>query len=174
MTFQPPEPAAGALRAGFLTAAARGQALPPLPQRDENVALARFANLLARHTGDAGDRALAAQAFRWVAAPGIAERRPTAPALLADAELAAEPLHITVVGSKDDARAQALVRAALAVPVVYKRLEWLDAREGALPNPDVQLPTLAQPAAFLCVDGACSLPAWTPEELARRVAEASR
>jgi uncharacterized protein YyaL (SSP411 family) len=174
VNFQPSQPPAGGQRAGFLTAAARGQALPPLPQRDENVALARFANLLARHTGDAAHRALAAQAFRWLSAPGVAGLRPTAPVLVADAELAAEPLHITVVGPKDDARAKALVTAALAVPVVYKRLEWLDAREGALPNPDVRLPTLAEPAAFLCVDGACSLPAKTPEALAHRVAKAVR
>jgi hypothetical protein len=36
--------------------------------------------------------------------------------------------------------------------VTYKRVEWWDQNEGALPNPDVQYPELQQAAAFLCTD----------------------
>jgi hypothetical protein len=34
-----------------------------------------------------------------------------------------------VVGAKDDAGAGALFRAALAQPLSYRRIEWLDAAE---------------------------------------------
>jgi hypothetical protein len=37
--------------------------------------------------------------------------------LLADEELKTEPLHLTIVGSKHDALAQSLWRAALQVPI---------------------------------------------------------
>ena len=35
----------------------------------------------------------------------------------------------------------------------------------ALPNPDVPLPAVARPAAFLCFDGACSSPIEDPFQL---------
>jgi hypothetical protein len=159
----------GAAPAGYLTTPAIPGGLPPTPQRDENLALARLANLVFHHTGDPAYRAMAARAFRYLAAPGIAERRPTAGVLVADAELASEPLHLTVVGRKDDPRAVALFRAATADPWVYKRVEWLDGREGPLPNPDVQLPTLAEPALFLCTGQRCSTPVTDPAAVRARI-----
>ena len=125
----------------------------PKPQIDENVAAARFFNLLSRYTGQrrapqvggVGD-ALPRDAGRcarsrslWLA--GI---------LVADHELATDPLHVTVVGHKDDPAARALFAAALASPGAYKRLEWWDEREGPLPNADVQYPVLKRAAAFTC------------------------
>ncbi|MDP3078884.1 MAG: hypothetical protein Q8N40_24980, partial [Bradyrhizobium sp.] len=58
--------------------------------------------------------------------------------------------HMTIVGPKKDPRAETLHALARALPARYKRLEWLDSREGKLPNPDVEYPDLDQPAAFAC------------------------
>ena len=77
----------------------------------------------------------------------------------------AEPLHVTVVGPKSDAVARSLFEAALAQATSYKRIEWWDRSEGPMPNSDVAYPTLARPAAFVCSDGACSLPVRDPLKL---------
>ena len=55
-------------------------------------------------------------------------------------------------------RAQSLHALARALPARYKRLEWLDLREGKLPNPDVEYPDLGEPAAFACSNRICSYP----------------
>ena len=136
------------------------------PGIDENVALARFANLLARYTGNAAYTHAAEAAMRFAATGRIALQRVTeAGILLASRELADEPVHITIVGRKDDADAAALQRAALAFPAIYRRIEWWDPREGAMPNPDVRYPTLARPAAFVCRNKSCSRPLYSAKEI---------
>ena len=71
--------------------------------------------------------------------------------LLAEDELRNEPVHVTVVGAKDDPRSAALYRAALAYPLAYKRAEWWDKREGKLANPDVDYPDYPDGPGGLCL-----------------------
>ena len=156
--------------AGFLTSKIpTDRAYTPHPQRDENVLVARSATLLFHFTGNAHYQELAKQAMRLVAAEPIVYRLPASSALLADLELSRPPLHVTVVGHKDDPIAQALFQAALRYPAGYKRLEWWDTREGKLPNPDVQYPELSKPAAFVCTNRVCSAPIFKPEEVQAKV-----
>jgi hypothetical protein len=89
----------------------------------------------------------------------------------AEEELLSSPLHITVVGGKDDLRAQQLWKEAVRVNEKYIRREWWDRREGALSNPDVRYPQLGAPAAFVCVDSKCSVPLFTVDELRERLAQ---
>jgi uncharacterized protein len=63
-----------------------------------------------------------------------------------------------VAQGNDDPGAQSLFQTALRVPGVYRRIEWWDRREGPLQSPDVQYPELPKAAAFVCTEGACSLP----------------
>jgi hypothetical protein len=145
--------------AGFLTSKTpTDKSYSPHPQRDENVMVARTANLLSYYTGDAAYEDLAKQAMRYLAAPPIVYRLPASSALLADLELGSAPLHLTIVGRKDDPMAQALFQSALRYPSTYKRVEWWDSREGRLPNPEVQYPQLSRAAAFVCTGRACSPP----------------
>lgn len=156
--------------AGYLTSkTSTDRAYAPRPQRDENVMVARAANLLFYFTGNAEYQRMAGEAMRFLAAPAVAQRLPVASTLLVDYELSRPPLHLTIVGHKDDPAAQALFQAALRYPVSYKRLEWWDTREGRLPNPDVQYPELSQAAAFICTSRTCSPPIFKPELLAARV-----
>jgi uncharacterized protein YyaL (SSP411 family)/ribosomal protein S18 acetylase RimI-like enzyme len=136
---------------------------------DENVQLARFTNLLYQYTGEKKYRALSEQALSYLALPETARRRKVfvAGILLADQELQAEPIHITVVGAKKDIDAQALFSSAAALPAPYMRIEWSDKSEGPLPNSAVELPQLPKAAAFLCNDGRCSTPAFTTDALKR-------
>jgi len=156
--------------AGFLTSKTpTDHAYVVHPQRDENVVVARTANLLFYYTGNAGYQKIAEQTMRYLAAPQIARRLPVASTLLVDYELSRPPLHLTIVGHKDDPAAQALFQAALRYPVSYKRMEWWDTREGRLPNPDVQYPELSKAAAFICTSRTCSPPIFQPEQIAVRV-----
>jgi len=147
----------------------------PRPEVDENVMAARFANLLFHFTGDKADRQLAETAMSYLASPQIATARGSmvGGVLLADSEMTSEPTHIAIVGSKSDASAQKLFATAMAFYKPYKRLEWYDATEGPLPNSDVQYPTLPKAAAFICTGSACSSPAFTPEDLIKKLNRAT-
>lgn len=158
-----------ALDDGFATAAADGALLAPAPQRDENAALARVEAALLRYTGDTRHAARAERALRWLARPAVARKGLPGPVLLAASELANTPLHVTIVGAKDDREAAELHRAALALPAVARRIDWLDAAEGPLANPDTNFPPLDHAAAFACSNGRCSTPAHSPAELLQRV-----
>ena len=159
---------------GLVSAAPAGAFAPPRPQREENVAAVRFGSLLFQYTGNESHRALARQAMRFLAIPEIARRFTTASVLLAGSELSAEPAHLTVVGPRDDPGARALLISALAEPSSYKRVELWDRRDGPLPRADVEFPELERPAAFVCANGRCSPPAFTPEELRERLRRVSR
>ena len=156
--------------AGFVSSVApTDRAYQPHPQRDENVAVARAANLLFHATGDAKYRTLSDAAMRYLAAAPVATRLPVASVLLADYEIGRPPLHLTVVGHKDDPAAKALFLAALQYPSFYKRLEWWDTREGKLPNPDVQYPAVQRAAAYVCTERTCSAPIFKADEVAARI-----
>jgi uncharacterized protein YyaL (SSP411 family) len=146
-------------------AGATGVMAQPVKHFDDNTNAVRFYNALAHYTGDARYAAVAKRTMAWLAGTPAANRAAFWPGLLqADAELASPPLHMTVVGRKGDATAVALYREALTYPVTYRRIEWLDAAEGALPNPDVTYPTLERPALFACIEKRCSLPIYAPDE----------
>ncbi|MGH8727208.1 MAG: thioredoxin domain-containing protein [Burkholderiales bacterium] len=138
----------------------------PVRQIDENLNLARFANLLSHYTGKSAYRDIAEHALKYLGSPAIAgSNRFLAALLLADREFVEDPAHITVVGAKTDAEARALHGKALQYPAIYRRIEWWDRSEGALANPDVEYPEMEQAAAYICVNKACSLPIFNPGEV---------
>ena len=107
----------------------------PEPEFDENVAVARFANLLSRYEdNNPSYRKLAECAMHYLATPEIARKRRAyvGGLLLADAEVNSDPLHIVIVGGKSDAAAKKLFDAAVKYPVVYKQIEWQDKQEPPL------------------------------------------
>ena len=163
-------------QAGYLTSAPRASSrLQPKSNVDENIPLARFTNLLHRYTGDARYRAMSDYALRMLVTEQVAGSLLTAPGiLLAAFESANDPLHITVVGGKDDAAAQALFESATRYATVYRRIEWWDRREGNMPNPDVRYPQLPRAAAFICTDSTCSLPIFDASKLVTEVARSVR
>jgi uncharacterized protein YyaL (SSP411 family) len=146
----------------------------PPKHADDQIQVARFMNLLNRYFGDDVYKDHAAHAMRYLTGVSAEASRPMPGVLLADEELALEPTHMTIVGRKDDPRAQALHATARAFPARYKRLEWLDLREGKLPNPDVEYPDLGEPAAFACSNRICSYPSFSAEELAATVKQMAK
>jgi len=75
------------------------------------------------------------------------------------------------VGSKQDGNARTLFHAALASGRTYERVEWWDKTEGALPNADVEYPSLPHAAAFLCTSTTCSSPIFDAKILEARAAK---
>jgi uncharacterized protein len=162
----------GAKSAGLLTSEASKSAVhKPLPLLDENIMAARFFNSLYHATGRSKYKETAALAMRYVATPEVARthRILVAGPLLADMELNSEPAHITVIGGKEDPAARELFQSAIRYPSGYKRVEWLDHREGPLPNTDVEFPPMKKAAAFACANKRCSLPVFQPEAVAAMV-----
>jgi uncharacterized protein YyaL (SSP411 family) len=158
--------------AGWATADLTNGARPtPQPEFDENVALARFANLLARSTGDSAYRAMASDALRWLVAPEVVRSRGFAIGglLLAEREFSTDPLHIAVIGRKDDPAARQLFSAALRAPDSYKLIEWWDRREGPAPRGEDIYPDLPRATAFICTNGACSSPVANVPALSARL-----
>ena len=149
--------------AGFVTAA--NTTFTATPEHDENISVARLANLLSHYTGNDEYRKIADEAMRFVASPTIARQYTAAGLLLADRELTRAPTHLTIVGAKSSEDAARLFQAALQFPSGYKRVEWWDRAEGSMPNPDVEYPQLPQPAAFVCTQKSCSSPIRKPELL---------
>jgi uncharacterized protein YyaL (SSP411 family) len=164
-----------ATQAGYITAKTpTDRSYIPCPERDENMLVARFANLLARYTGNDDYRKMAEQARRYLVAPQIAKFFPTGGTLLANLEFSTDSIHITIVGRKDDPVAQALFRAGAAYPSGYLRVEWWDTAEGRLPNPDVQYPELKSAAAFICTGNTCSSPIYKPEQVRMKADKLTR
>jgi uncharacterized protein len=163
---------------GFLTSktseAKTGVFAKPARLIDDQVQVARFMNLLDRYFGNGIYREQASHAMRYLTSASADMLRPLPGVLLADEELAIEPTHMTIVGHKDDPRAQALHASARALPARYKRLEWLDLREGSLPNADVEYPDLGEPAAFACSNRICSFPSFNAAELQTNVKQMAK
>lgn len=151
---------------GFLASATpEAPHLPrPIKQREDNVAATRFFTLLAAYTGQAQYREIAEAGMGYLTSPPVLDAFAFLPdVLLAEEELRNEPVHVTIVGPKDDARSTALYAGALRYPMAYKRAEWWDKREGRLANHDVDYPDFPDgPAAFACTRNYCSLPVSDP------------
>lgn len=156
--------------ASFLTAKTpTDRSYMPKPERDENILMARFANLLEHFTANEEYKKLAAHSMRFLAEPRVAQQFSTGGVLTADLEISSDPIHITIVGHKDDPAAQELFHTAVSYPSGYKRVEWWDKREGNLPNPDVQYPELKTAAAFVCTNNTCSAPITKADQVHAKV-----
>jgi uncharacterized protein YyaL (SSP411 family) len=145
--------------------------LAPQADFDENAALARLAAALAGATGREDLRALAASSLQRILAPGVAEGRGcyVAGLLLAEEEVRTDPLHVAVVGPKDDRSAGALFAAALRAPTAHKLVEWWDRGEGPAPRGEDIYPDLGKAAAFVCGRGTCSPPLFTAPDVEARL-----
>ncbi|HXL13046.1 MAG TPA: DUF255 domain-containing protein [Bradyrhizobium sp.] len=139
----------------------------PIKQREDNVTAVRMFNLLSSYTGNSSYREIAEAGMGYLTSPPVLDAFGFLPdVLLAEDELRNEPVHVTIVGAKDDPRSTALYRAALAYPLVSKRAEWWDKREGQLANIDVDYPDFPEgPAAFACTSTFCSYPVTEPSAI---------
>lgn len=150
---------------GYFTTRSEGL-LGPVRVLEDNIAMARFLNLLGQYVGDPSYSDGARHAMSWLAKSEVATARISeAGVLIAAEEMAKAPLHLTVVGPKSDPQARELFQAASRYPETYLRVEWWDRSEGPLANSDVQYPELKQSAAFVCTAKLCSSPVFQARAL---------
>jgi uncharacterized protein YyaL (SSP411 family) len=163
------DPATG----GFVASASPDaqQLTKPIKQREDNVTGVRMFSLLSSYTGENRYREIAEAGMGYLTSPPILDAFGFLPdVLLAEDELRNEPVHVTIVGPKDDPRSAALYTAALAYPLPNKRAEWWDKREGKLANIDVDYPDYPDgPAAFACTSTFCSYPVTEPGDIAAQL-----
>jgi hypothetical protein len=167
-TFAPEGPGKGFVSSRTATDAA----YRPHPDREENIALVRFASMLAFITGDEQIHATAAEAMRYVAAESVALRPMSAGVLLANDAFNAAPIHVTIVGSPADPAAIALHNAALRSIVSD---ELIEVRDPADPTPSptsIEYPKLDRAALFLCTARACSAPVYHAEDVRKKIERA--
>ena len=163
--------------AGYAASDTTKETFPaPRPQFDENLNLVRFTTALAQVTGRADYRAMAQNSLRWLLAPGVTDNRgfSVAGLLLAEEEARTEPIHVMILGGKDDAVAQKMFAVALRMPEQHKLVEWWDRRTGPAPRGEDIFPEMNGAAAFLCANGACSTPLTSVAALEKRLARLSR
>jgi uncharacterized protein YyaL (SSP411 family) len=161
-------------RGGYVTsltpAGTRGVFREPVRDVGQNTSLVRAANMLQHYTGAEAPARMARHGMAFLSAFAASANDQFRPdILLADHELSVVPIHITVVGPKDDPAAQSLHVAALRYPTDYLQVDWWDRREGKLPDPSISYPMLPRSAAFACTANACSTPIYEAAEIRERV-----
>ena len=113
---------------GFTAETFRGKVTGQPLQIDENISATRFFNLLSHYSGDLCHMRLARHGFSHLVRPEIATARmEEAGILLADEELASEPVRIFIIGAKSDPAAQRLHDTALRAYGWYKVIKWIEA-----------------------------------------------
>jgi hypothetical protein len=160
---------------GFVTSRmATDAAYRPHPDRDENIALVRFASQLALATSDVHDRATANEAMRYLASDSVALQPPSAGILLANQDATQPPLHVTVVGIPAHADAIALHVAALRSISSHELIEVRNPSDPRLLPSSITYPSLGRAALFLCTATACSSPVFSPDDVRAKIQRAER
>ncbi|MBB5340485.1 DUF255 domain-containing protein [Tunturiibacter gelidoferens] len=158
---------------GFVTAQKpTDAAYRPHPDRDENVAVVRFASALAVASGEERFRAAAAEAMRYLAAESVALLPLSAGVLLANEDMTEAPIHVTVVGPAASANVIALHAAALRSITSHELIEVRDPADPAPLPTSVTYPALKQAALFLCTAHACSSPIFRGEDVRAKIQRA--
>lgn len=154
----------------FIAKPNHSSVLKPIKTLSDNLKVVRYFNLLGHYTGNMEFIEVAKSAMQYVVTPESASGSINESGILvADYEMTRDPLHITIVGYKDDQLAKELFNAGLKYFAPYKRLEWWDKREGAMPNPDVEYPQMQRSAAFICTNKRCSLPIFKADGIAKTI-----
>ncbi len=144
----------------------------PHPDREENIALVRFASMLAFITGDERIHATAAEAMRYVAAEQVALKPLSAGVLLANDAFNAAPIHVTIEGSPVDPAAIALHNAALRSIVSDELIEMRDPADPSPSPTSIEYPKLDRAALFLCTARACSSPVYHADDVRKKIERA--
>jgi hypothetical protein len=134
--------------------------------------MAQFLCRAAQESGEMEIRQLSEKIFTDVAAK-LGDPSPdlAAEALLAGDLLGNKLTRFAVVGAFEHPQTEELWKAGLALPELFvRRIRW-DPSSGQ-PRPfEVLYPALKRPAAYVCIDGHCSLPQFSEAELRATLSE---
>jgi len=156
---------------GFNRAIDRGEVSRPAPQIDENISLTRFANLLFHYTGQIRFKEISKHGLRFLSIPQIATaRQEEAGILLVNAELNKAPIHIVIIGDKNDPQTEILYQAALRSYNWYKKIECFEENTSLPEDSEVKLNENEHyPVAYVLNEFHCSKPIYEPDILNRMI-----
>lgn len=158
---------------GFVTSAtATDASYRPHPDRDENIALVRFASMLVLASGDDRFQEMGLEAMRYLAAESIATQPLSAGILLASEDATQMPMHVTVVGPATNPQTMALHDAALHTIASHELIEVRDPADRSPIPTKVTYPQLGRPALFLCTATACSSPVFDAGQVRGKIERA--
>ena len=124
---------------------APGAPFAPVPDFDENVSLARFANLLSYYTGTPHEHESAENALRFAAAPEVAQSRLSAVGGLlpshAKRKSTGNRSMWRSLAERPTPRPGIFFLAAIRYPVIYKQVEWIDRSSGDTRRRNVSRPS---------------------------------
>lgn len=150
-----------------------GQLPTPL-QRAEAVARVRFLSLLVmmeKVTGNAQYRQQAEDLAGRMAAARLSDSGLVGGLLAGLHRLSEQPLHVTIVSSRNDVGGRRLFEQGVLARSDYRLLEWLEPFQV---GPGKRYPDLGRPAAYVCIDKRCSLPQFDAPSLLKTVQEMAR
>ncbi len=142
------------------------------PDRDENVALVRFASMLAAATGQEEFQHTASEAMRYLAAKTVALEPLSGSVLLANEDVEQPPLHVTVVGTRGSSDTTALHTAVLRAIRSHEVIEMRDPTDHEPLPTNVVYPKLNRAALFVCTAKACSSPVFDQDKVRAKIAQA--
>ncbi|MBM83382.1 MAG: hypothetical protein CMJ78_22720 [Planctomycetaceae bacterium] len=139
---------------------ARDSGLPGSDRPVEtNITAARWLIKLHHFTAETKCKDWATHALRYVTIPRIARSMGLKGGLLsADFELRTEPLHLVVIGERDNETSQALFRAAQATPFEHRCIHWFSNRTAAESLLKLNLAESNESAGYIFHDGQASEP----------------
>lgn len=135
----------------------------------ENAEIVRFTSLVFSYVGDKFLQQMQNRAFQYLMMPEVLQNTSPAIVLLAEYWIAKHPIHIAIVGSKNDPEAKDLHITALRFSPLHTRIDWWDRAEGPLMNSDVIYPVLDKSAAYVCHGFQCSFPIYNPQVLSEMI-----
>ena len=135
----------------------------------ENADVVRLASLLFAYTGDKTIQQIMLSSFHYIMTPAVMAANSPDVVLLAEDRVANHPIHIVIVGSKNDTQAKDLYKTALEYSTFFSRVDWWDRKEGPMQNSDAEYAVLERSAAYVCYGFHCSFPIYNSHDLLQTI-----
>ncbi|MDR3478724.1 MAG: protein-disulfide reductase DsbD [Gammaproteobacteria bacterium] len=131
----------------------------------ENAEVIRFTSLLHSYTGDKFLQDMSLSSFKYLMQADVLEKSTPATILLAESRIANPPIHIVIIGAKNDTVAKNLYQTALSSTAFFSRIDWWDRKGNPLLNSDAEYPVMDKSAAYICYAFHCSFPIYKTTDL---------
>ena len=132
---------------------------------DENIAAARFFTILHHLTGYQTYRDKAGRTLKAIGYPQVAESIIGAGYALSLDNFLNTPMHIVVVGDKENSRTQEMLQTGLHAYEPWKLVQVLDPEEDPLTIGETVYEAGEEPMAYVCVRNVCRQPITDTDDL---------
>jgi thiol:disulfide interchange protein len=135
----------------------------------ENADIIRFSSLLYSYTGEKFLQEMSLSSFKYLIQPNVYAQTLPSVILLSESRIINHPIHIVIIGAKNDPTAKSLYQTALASASFFSRIDWWDRKGNPLQNSDAEYPVMDKSAAYLCYAFHCSFPIYHSTDLSSMI-----